>query len=218
MIDLIYCAGDNRRMMDIAVEAGFIPGCRSDKSCHIRVDFVDVEYKRPNWQHHLERVKLERPKYASVPDLSTEQVSSEDITRAITQAEALAAYCTIPLIVPKLPGQIAHLPEQIALGYSIPTSYGGALYPIWELEGRRVHLLGGSPHKQMELYRYLSAFCTVISADGNMSAKLAQRALKYWERGKWRMWPTRNEGDYYRCNQQSLRNIRAAWERLTRPE
>jgi len=83
------------------------------------------------------------------------------------------------------------------------------------LQGRRIHLLGGSPHKQMEFYRYASCYATVISADGNMFQYLSGRG-KYWCCGKWVRHP--NAGQKPRdpcvtsdCIQWSLRNIRRAW-------
>jgi hypothetical protein len=88
-----------------------------------------------------------------VLDLSEEEVSTQTVERAMGQYQQLVGYCEVPLIVPKLPGQIALLPAEVAIGYSLPTSYGGARYELWELEGRRVYLLGGSPHDQMEVYK-----------------------------------------------------------------
>jgi len=217
--DLIYCAGDNERLTKIAHEAGFLIGIRSGRAAHgYSVRFVDIEYRRPNFEKHRKTVMRHWPKYATVLDLSEDEVFEQDIERALTQYRELAVCCEIPLIVPKLPGQIAMLPADIALGYSIPTSYGGARYPLWELEGRRIHLLGGSPHEQMELYKILSTSAHVMSADGNMAQKMATGFAKFWQSGVWVPHPERHTHTpdlYLDCWQRSCTNIQAVWQRLT---
>ena len=215
MIDLIYCAGGNPRLSRIAYDAHWHLGVRSGKSPDgYPIRFVDIDYRHPNFERHLATVGALQPHYATVPDLSEEQVSEQDITRAIQQAERLANYCAVVLIVPKLPGQIALLPDHLAIGYSVPTSYGGAQYPIWELAGRRVHLLGGNPHKQLDIYRYVQAIGTVLSVDGNMAMKLATRYAMYWDSGKWFKHPHVQQKAtdlYLECMRWSLCNIRTAW-------
>src|SRR5581483_1402700 len=144
MIDLIYCAGGNPRLSLIAEEEGWLIGFRSDYSAPKHpIAFVDVEYKKPDFMAHLRLVARHKPKYTTVPDLSEKEINRADIDRAIQQAEQLSAYCEIPLIVPKLSGQLEMIPAFFAIGYSIPSSYGGAQYPLWELAERQIHLLGG---------------------------------------------------------------------------
>jgi hypothetical protein len=219
MIDLIYCAGGNPRLSQIAVEEGFLIGFRSDYAAPAHpISFVDVEYRNPNFMAHLETVKKHRPKYATVPDLSEKAVSRDDVARAIQQAERLAPYCEIPLIVPKLSGQLGMIPTEYAIGYSIPTSYGGAQYPLWELSGRKVHLLGGSPRKQLEIYRYLSCFAEVISADGNYAQLMATRFAEFWNGKKWIEHPKMKTGDkdlYFECWRWSCQHIYQDWKKLT---
>ena len=213
MIDLIFCAGGNPRLMDIAISEGWLPGARSDHWAHVAVRFVDIDYKRPNWERHLARVIKEQPKYATVPDLREDLLDEADIERAVRQAEQLSSYCEVPLIVPKLPGQLSLIPEQFAVGYSVPSTYGGAKYPIWELSGRRIHLLGGSPKKQYEAASYLAGMATVISADGNYATLMAKKYMEYWSsRRRWEHWPHWDKDEYYRCCQASLRNIYRMWQ------
>lgn len=216
MIDLIYCAGANPRLSAIAHEAGYLLGIRSDRADYgLPISFVDIDYKRPDFHAHLEVVKKHAPKYATVPDLSETEVSWRDALDKIAMAHILANYCEIPLIIPKLSGQIEMIPPEYAIGYSVPTSYGGAQYPLWELAGRRVHLLGGSPHEQMLAYCYLQAAGAVISADGNMAQKIAIRFAKYWHKGQWVEHPQRGTGQkdlYLDCWRRSCANIQQAWQ------
>lgn len=224
-LDLIYCAGDNERLTRMAYEAGFLIGIRSGRSAHgFPVQFVDIEYKRPNFERHLKTVERYRPKYATVPDLSDQylrnrEVSLSDIERALKQYEQLSNYCQIPLIVPKLPEQLPLIPQGIALGWSIRTSYGGVSEEMkpWHFEGRRIHLLGGSPHEQIDLYRKLSLCAEVMSADGNMAQLMATQWAKYWDSGVWVEHPQRgtNTPDIYLdCWQRSCEHIRAEWGKI----
>lgn len=216
MIDLIYTSGDNAHLLDLCLRANWLAGIRSDKSpvaSATRIQFIDVRYTSPNFARHLELVKRFRPRYATVPDLSERTVSREDIRRALHQAEALAPYCGAALIIPKLPGQTAILPWDTPIGYSVPSRYGGASYPLWELESRQVHLLGGSPHRQLVLYRYISCLAVVASADGNMHQHMSAYG-KYWLHGRWIKHPDHGSGNAsvsYDCVYRSLINIRQAW-------
>src|SRR5258708_5484539 len=215
MIDVIYCAGANPRLTAIAHEAGYLLGIRSDRAAYgFPISFIDIDYKRPDFAAHLHVVAKHSPRYATVPDLSETEVNEADIARAVNQAYLLKGYCETVLVVPKLSGQLAMIPPDIAIGYSVPTSYGGAQYPIWELTGRRVHLLGGSPHEQMDLHRYIAAAGVVLSADGNMAQKIAIRFAKYWQRGQWVEHPRHGRAEkdlYLDCWQRSCTNIRQRW-------
>jgi hypothetical protein len=217
-IDLIYCAGGNPRLSQIAYEEGWQLGYRSDKSMgDFPVVFVDIDYKRPNFEKHLEIVKRHRPRYATVPDLSECEASQADIDRALRQAEQIAGYCEIPLIVPKLAEQVAMLSPDVAVGYSIPSSYGGAKFAPDVLAGRRVHLLGGSPRKQWQAYEALKGIATVISADGNYAQGQAVKYAMYWQSHRWFYHPRKGDGGkdlYFECWRWSCRNIRAAWSAL----
>jgi len=213
MLDMLYCSGGNEPLMKIAYDAGFLLGIRSDRRSYgLPISFVDIEYRHPDFDAHLAVVARLKPRYATVPDLSEIEVCEQDIERAVNQAELLRSYCDHPLIVPKLSGQLAFIPPEYAIAYSVPTSYGGAKYGVWKLSGRRIHLLGGSPHMQMKLYRYLSG--EVMSADGNMAQLMATRFARYWQGGKWVSHPERHTGTkdlYLDCWRRSCVNIREAW-------
>jgi hypothetical protein len=221
MLDLIYTGADNAHFHAICRRANWLPGIRSDKRpCAEATDiqFIDVRYRKPDFARHLDLVRRFRPRYATVPDLSEREVSREDIRRALRESEALAPYCGVVLLVPKLPGQIDLLPKEVALGYSVPTRYGGAHYDLRELEGHQVHLLGGSPHRQLLLYRYIACFADVKSLDCNMF-QLVSGFGKFWRGGRWVRHPARGSGDVrtsYECLAWSLVTIRQAWLSLFR--
>ena len=211
MLDLIYCAGNNKALMQAALDAGFLLGVRSDRSSYdFQIAFVDNEYKRPNWELHLRRVMKEAPKYATVPDLREDALDLADIERALRQADELASYCQIPLIVPKRSDQLAYLPAQYAIAYSVPSTYGGAQFGPWKLAGRRVHLLGGSPSTQRRIYRAIKDSADVVSVDGNMAQKVGLSKLNYWsQRCVWEKAPRGTP--CLEVVQRSFINISAMW-------
>lgn len=219
MLDLIYCAAGNPALVEIAREEGWLLGMRSDASpMRYPPVFVDIDYKQADFMRHLEMVKRYRPKYATIPDLSEQVLSEEDITRAIKQAEQVRPYCEVVLIVPKLPEQIALIPPDIAIGYSVPSRYGGATYPIWELAGRQIHLLGGSPRKQMQAFLHLSAIGEVTSADGNYAQAQAVKYAMYWQKHQWHYHPLKEQGGknlYVECWRWSCKNLMQAWKSLS---
>jgi hypothetical protein len=202
----------------IAYEAGWLLGMRSDSSATtLPQTFIDIDYKRPNFEKHLEVVAKYNPKYATVPDLSDTETSNADVDRALKQAERLQQHCEIVLIVPKLSEQLTLIPPEYAIGYSIPTSYGGAKYLPWELAGRRIHILGGSPRKQMETYLHLSPVAEVMSADGNYAQLMATRYGEYWKRDRWLEHPgvKKKEKDIYlECWKWSCENLFQHWRRI----
>ena len=219
-MDIIYCAGANRTFMQIALDAGYLLGVRSDRNDYgFPISFADINYKQPDFERHLKAVARLKPRYAVVPDLSEIEDSEEDVTRAVKQADQLGAYCEFPLIVPKRSGQLRFIPQDYPIAYSVPTTYGGAKYGAWKLEGRRVHLLGGSPHEQMKLWRYLPE--CVMSADGNMAQFMATVHVKFWRAPrKWIDHPDKmkcGKKEYRRdlyidCWLRSCRNIYAYWQ------
>lgn len=210
--DLIYTSGDNALLAKITLEAGWLVGMRSDKSACVPISFMDIDYRLPDFDRHLSMVKEHRPKIAVVPDLSDTYVCPDDIRRALHQTERLTPYCETVLIIPKLSKQIDLIPASFRIGYSLPSSNGGAKYGVWKLEGRNIHLLGGSPQLQRKLYQH----CAVLSVDGNMSQKMAFRFSKYWVNRTpyWVDHPLKHFGEAnlpYKCIQLSLKNIKDAW-------
>ena len=210
---LIYCAGDGRRFAQIAVDAGFEYGCRSDMRPHHRVTLADLNWRRPRLDRHAAFVAEHRPALAVAPDVLT----LDALLETLRYAERLARHAERVIIVPKAPGVMAALPHEpwLVVGYSVPTRYGGADSLLaWEVTGWPVHLLGGSPQAQLRLRAYFD----VISLDGNVHQRAARRGV-WWsaETGGWR---TRDAAvplgpDLpYRAFRRSCEEIQRAWTRL----
>jgi hypothetical protein len=221
MIDLIYTSGDNAILASMTQASNWLVGMRSDKYATLPIEFLDIDYKKPDFKRHVLMAEQHRPTYAIVPDLDERATSQQDVMRALRQIDRLSLYCETVYLVPKLSKQLTLIPLDIPIAYSLPSSNGAAQYGVWKLAGRRIHLLGGNPHEQMRLYRLAEQYgYQVISADGNMAQKMAFQFGKYWEASTW-MKHSRHglqERDVsYECIQLSLRNIRQAWINMLEP-
>lgn len=223
---LIYCASGNKRFAQIAIDNGFKYGARLPSTIYHPVYFADQDWKNPNRDKYIAALAEHKPHMATVIDWERPGQLSE----VIGWAEDAAQYVEIVLIIPKVIGGIDKLPREIGgaeirLAYSVPTRYGGTHVPTWEFAGWPVHLLGGSPHKQIEMEYYLD----VKSIDGNMANLMATRYLQFWMPGnayyaKNRFWPTlkeendniRVEGEdlIYDAFEKSCKNIMQAWKKL----
>lgn len=221
---LIYCADGNPRFAKIAIDAGFKYGARLPGSVSYPIYFADQDWKKPDRERYMMALAEHRPEMATVLDWEQEDQRDE----VLDWAEEAAQYVKRVLIIPKVIGGIKTLPRHIGsadvvLAYSVPTRYGGTFVPVWEFAGWPVHLLGGSPHKQIEMAHYLN----VVSVDGNYAQKMAVEYCQFWTSGtaryaKNRYWPTLYEADGERWEQdspyeafrRSCKNIMQAWQVL----
>jgi hypothetical protein len=153
------------------------------------------------------------------------------LQEVMSWAEEASQYVNEVLIIPKYSGAIAQLPRSVGgamvrLAYSVPTRYAGTDVPVWEFSGWPVHLLGGSPHKQIDV----SAYMDVVSTDGNMAQKLALQFSMFWQPGTFRSasnrwWPQLGdigmrgiEDAPYAAFAISCAAIYAAWHNLPQPD
>lgn len=221
-MQLIYCANGNRRFMTIARECGWEAGARLPGTlyeCHAPLAFADQDWRQPDRAAYMAALALHRPHMASVLDLERRDQLSE----VLDWAEEAAQYTARVMIIPKAHGIIRRLPRQIGgadvlLGYSVPTRHGGT--SVWpaEFDGWPIHLLGGSPQAQM---RHAARMRGVVSADGNMSNKMATTWGAYWTPGTstdakdryWQKLPRGTPAAPYEARRSCV-NIMAAWEAL----
>lgn len=214
---LIYCADGNPTFARIALEEGWAYGARLPSTVYAPLKFADQDWKRPCLEKYAAAIANHRPETATVLDWEHPEQWGE-VQR---WAEVIAPHVERLVVIPKVPGTIGEIPatlhgRPVVLGYSVPTAYGGTPVPVWEFSGRPVHLLGGSPQKQLELAGYLD----VVSADGNMAHQQAHKG-RTWRRqagpkGHW--WQLSDagygevtEGANALAFRLSLREIGAAW-------
>lgn len=232
--ELIYCANGNRRFAEIAIDAGFTYGAQLPGTVYYSPEFVDQDWKKPDREKYMAALAEHRPRMATVLDWEYE----EQLSEVLDWAEEAAQYVERVLIIPKVIGGIPRAPrqlggKQVVLAYSVPTKYGGSELPLWSFAGWPVHLLGGSPHRQMKIYNHMRCIADVVSVDGNMPNKMATRHCQFWTPGNARYasnrwWPTLREasggelwGDGgadadapYEAFRRSCENIMMAWFNL----
>jgi len=216
--NLIYSGGGNPRFYRIALKHGFEYGARLPDTVYGKLFFADQNWKSPNRELYMSYLKKHKPKFGTVLDLEFK----EQLSEILDWGDEISRYVQHIIIIPKVKGIIKSLPseingKQIVLAYSVPTKYGGTEVPIQEFKNWPVHLLGGSPHKQIKLWREMSEFCDIISVDGNYFRMKATRFCEYWVApGKWI--PDGNKtkkNAHYACFKKSCFNIMEHWESLT---
>lgn len=190
LIELIYCANGNQLFARTAIEHGFIYGAQLPHTVYYRPEFVDQDWKNPDRAKYVASVRVHRPRMATVLDWE----HGPQLPEVLSWAEDVAPWVETIIIIPKVPGGIFHIPpvvggKPIRLGYSVPTLFSSTTVPLQEFGNWPTHLLGGSPHKQIELSRHLN----VVSADGNMAQKMATRYCAFydpWKRTARYYWPS----------------------------
>ena len=175
-VEFIYC-GNASPLDEIALDQGFLMGSQLPKSIAYRPYFADQDWRAPDRAKYMAMLAKHRPHMATV--LDWERV--DQLGDVLSWAEEAARYVSVVIIIPKVHGGIAQLPRKIGgkavrLGYSVPTRFAGTDVPLRDFAGWPVHLLGGSPEKQLELARMMN----VRSADQNYCARLAVDFCQYW--------------------------------------
>jgi hypothetical protein len=219
--ELIYCADGNPRFAKIAIEAGFRYGARLPAhGLAFPIYFADQDWKHPDRVRYMAALAKHKPYMASVLDWER----ADQLPEVLGWAEEAAHIVEVVVVVPKVHQGIVLLPariggKEVRLGYSVPTAYGGTDLFLSEFVGWPVHLLGGSPKKQIELSRYLD----VRSVDGNMHHKMACRYGAFFTVKRLHCrnypWPTLKEADgqawgkdvIYEAFRRSCVNIWDAW-------
>ena len=212
---LVYCADGNRRFAEIAINAGYRYGAQMPRTVYFDPWFCDQDWRKPNRKRYMAALAKHRPHMASVLDLEQESQLDE----VLSWSEDATQWVDVVMIIPKIFSIIEKLPrsigsKQVRLGFSVPTKFAGTSVPCWEFGGWPVHLLGGSPHKQMELAHYMN----VHSADGNYANLMATKYNKFWHNSKWH--ELAKHGGHvdhdapYVAFERSCKNIMEAWRRL----
>ena len=201
-LDIIYCASGNKRFAQIAIDAGFKYGSRLPATTYFQPYFVDQDYKNPNREKYMKAVSEWKPYMATVLDWQREDQFNE----VMDWAEEVSQHVELIIIIPKILGTINHIPKYVnqkpvRLGFSYPSTYGSASFSIldemidWP---NGVHILGGSPEKQMMICQgkfkyprkrtkptvdFLMSQLDIRSIDGNYMQLMATRYNQFWCNG-----------------------------------
>ena len=225
----ILCAGGNKRYVEIGFMHGFMHGARlpNQSEHYASIFFADQNWKTPNLDAYLKSIKKYRPYLATVRDWE----SKKQFEEVMEWGKAISPFVRKIIIIPKVLQGIPRIPptiggKEVVLGYSIPTSHGGTTIPIEEFEGWPIHILGGSPQKQISIWKQLRKKSRVISCDGNYMLKLA-RNNQFWspkaiKSAKNRFWPQLQEvgagmithdSNYEACRR-TCESIKNSWQLL----
>jgi len=210
-MDVIYCAGGGKVLAQIAIEEGFLYGARSDD---IRPEprcngLIDIKWDDYDWVQHLNAIQFHRPKYSVVPDIT----SLRELGRILRLATRTEPFCQRVIVVPKIDSIVRFIPRKYLIGVSVPTSYAGFLPETKELVGREIHLLGGSPRQQRELWIYFKKMkIKVNSVDVNTHNKVSNFG-NYWNGSKW-IFEGRYKIDKYQAFRKSCQGILKMWKEL----
>jgi len=176
MIDVFFC--HRHEFLTYAHDLGYRLGTRADQMETNRIhktvdkgysiDFVDNDFKNPNFDELFDAVKLLSPEYAVLPDVMGD-ITLDDVLEWGSQLED---YGTNPIVVPKGDCEVKDIPMDWVVGYSVPSGYGSTEIPIEDCAGHQVHLLGGSHRNQIKIADEAQEYgVEVISVDGNAFAK-----------------------------------------------
>jgi hypothetical protein len=217
-INLIFCSNGNHTYARAAIDAGWLYGACLPGTVYEPIYFADQDWKRPNRAGYFSSLASLKPAMATCLDWEQEGQFAEVLDWA---EEAAQHVSDSVVIIPKVVGGVPRIPRRIGgkrviLGYSVPTKYGGSPLPLWELAGWPIHLLGGSPQAQRQVWQHLSMIAEVVSLDGNMTAQQS-RKCRTWKRrpgshGHWvnlkELGDDRKEGAPLECFKQSLLEIK----------
>ena len=199
----------SKRVLRIGISYGWGCGARYTNLRDVRdisgrLGFLDIDWKKYNFDKHIEAAKATRPEITVARDV----LRIEELPEILDQAETLLKYSDSVILVPK-DSKMANslfeiIPEKFMLGYSVPTKYGGTLLPKSSFDGRRIHLLGGRPDVQRALAEELN----VVSLDCNRFTYDAKFG-DYFDGTNFRPHP---QGGYENCLKASFEKINELWE------
>jgi len=207
--DIIYCAGGNRRIAEIARAAGMLYGTRHDDTPAFKPYMVDINWKRYDWNDYLSKIEAWKPVMAMVPDYETPEHRGRMVRMACQLVERGVERV---MVCPKFHGAVEHIPDWCVVAVSVPSKYAGFIPDLRTLAGRRVHLLGSSPQAQMKLAREIAGHGGwVISVDGS-NFKLAASKGTVYQSGRWRTAKRGEAVEYYKAVTSSVTNIMSQWQ------
>lgn len=211
-IDVITTVNGGEDTACAAARSGVLVGFESSETRppkEIPIDFVDWPFRKIEdsgdvgdvFEEHLDVVKRERPKYAVAPDID----ENVGYIEAIAYAMTLQRYCDTVIVVPKSVHP-QDVPDQFRVGMPCQNRFGGTPHPWPEYSDcKEVHLLGGSPAKQLEVGRY---YVPIRSLDTAVPISRA-RWGKVWSFSDRRF--IRKKEGFYGSIEESFKNIWTQW-------
>lgn len=181
MIDFILVRGGTKIAPRVASQSRWKYGIRNDYTPYDDVYMLDILWENYDWIAYLELVQQLRPTIAMVADY----IHPRQRRQMLSQIEDLRHKVDVIACCPKFAGAAHHIPNDVRLAISIPTTYAGYLPPILDIWNREVHLLGGNPHRQLSYAMTAKTVnAKVKSIDGNYHIRKAGLG-QYFMDGRW---------------------------------
>lgn len=149
------------------------------------VDFIDMDWREPNPDALIAACMRHKPKYAIAGDyehIDDGETVGEPIDVVNKRARQLTEWVDKPIVVPHRPGEPKEVPDCALVGYSTPTRYGGTQAPLWEYQGKDVHVLGGTMNNIKLVINHLGS--SINSIDTNTMHRDATQYGEYWSISK----------------------------------
>lgn len=180
----IHVQGNNREIPDACKASGMAYGTRHVEKPRAWPLMVDIYWKKYDWADYLSKVQAWRPVMAMAADYEGPDQRDMMLQQV---ADLRAAGVLRVMVCPKFAGAVADIPADCIVAVSVPSQYAGYLPADHELAGRRIHLLGGAPGKQMAFVRhYAGVGAQVVSIDGNAHYRAAMFGSQFdgsvWKR------------------------------------
>lgn len=153
MIDVYFC--HRSEFLHTADAIGYKCGSRVDNLHNAEdyvsdggeITFIDNDFKNPDVDRLETAVKALQPELFVLPDV----YDDENISKTIELGKRLENDTVTPVFVPKTASFEYHIPSEWRLGYSVTSSYGSTDLSLEDFSEYEIHLLGGSPKRQIEL-------------------------------------------------------------------
>lgn len=164
----------------IAARWGWLRGCRLDslgeyEQRDISPEFIDLDWHNPQPERLLAAARRHQPEVVVAGDYGDD---GNNIGQINDRARDLRRHANEVVVVPHTSGQVPHVPGWAVVGYSTPTDYGGTTAPLWEYQGRDVHILGGTVDQILTVVDHLGD--NVLSIDTNTMHRAATQYAKWW--------------------------------------
>lgn len=160
----IGCRGGDAAAPDLLARCGWLYGTRHDYTPYAQPYMLDINWEAYDWADYVSKVAAWKPTLAMVPDY----FASTPKSRLLEQIEEVRAAGAVQVMVcPKFLGAVENIPDDVIIAISVPTDYAGFLPLPQEVEGRRLHLLGGQPDAQAAVMTKRYPKSQVVSIDHN---------------------------------------------------
>lgn len=180
----VVVAFNNPKYLSMASDFGFKTGVRVDLVDNVEgsveLDFLDMDWRENHISTLLEETERLNPEYVVAGDYQTDGGNIEEVNNT---ASELRKFADKVIVVPHGVNQVEEIPSWCVAGYSVSSEYYDTKTPKIEFSGRDIHLLGGSPEKQIELLDYFGS--DVVSLDGNYIFNTSTRFSRYWVSTRW---------------------------------